>query len=154
MNGSPAPERESTVCRKYLPLFFKRSPAEKNMLHWYNVWEALPNVSRDNTVFSFKSNHPPVSREAITFKAELVPTREYPFSHLKLNTIRRFRGSNKNSTQSYHSYWLQLTKIIRVAPCENVSSVICGPRRPRSACTSAQSDKGLRCPLTESLDTS
>ena len=30
---------------------------------------------------------------------------------------------------------------------------ICGQRRPRSACASAQADHGLRCPLTESLDT-
>ena len=36
---------------------------------------------------------------------------------------------------------------------EKVSSVICGQRRPRSACASAQSDQDLRCPLTESLDT-
>ena len=30
---------------------------------------------------------------------------------------------------------------------------ICGQRKPRSACASAQSDQGLHCPLTESLDT-
>ena len=35
---------------------------------------------------------------------------------------------------------------------ENVSSGICEQRRPRSACASAQSDQGLHCPLTESLD--
>ena len=28
-----------------------------------------------------------------------------------------------------------------------------GQRRPRSACASAQYDQGLRCPLTDSLDT-
>ena len=39
------------------------------------------------------------------------------------------------------------------APCEKVYSGICGQRRPRSACASSQSDQGLRCPLTESLDT-
>ena len=39
------------------------------------------------------------------------------------------------------------------SPCKNVSSDICGQRRPRSACASAQSDQGLHCPLTESLDT-
>ena len=33
------------------------------------------------------------------------------------------------------------------------SSGICGQRRPRSACASAQSDQGLRCPQTESLNT-
>ena len=30
---------------------------------------------------------------------------------------------------------------------------IYGQRKPRSACASAQSDQGLHCPLTESLDT-
>ena len=30
---------------------------------------------------------------------------------------------------------------------------ICEQRRPRSACASAQSDQGLHCPLTESVDT-
>ena len=34
-----------------------------------------------------------------------------------------------------------------------VSSDICRQRRLRSACASAQSDQGFRCPLTESLDT-
>ena len=43
--------------------------------------------------------------------------------------------------KKYNSIW--------AAPCENVSSCICGQRRPRSA----QSDQGLHCPLTESLDT-
>ena len=38
-------------------------------------------------------------------------------------------------------------------PCDIVSSGICGQWRPRSACASAQSDQGLRCPLPESLDT-
>ena len=42
---------------------------------------------------------------------------------------------------------------IWAAPCKNVSSGICGQRRPRSACASAQSDQGLWYPLTESLDT-
>ena len=37
--------------------------------------------------------------------------------------------------------------------CENVSLDICGQQRPRSDCASAQSDQGLYCPLTESLDT-
>ena len=39
------------------------------------------------------------------------------------------------------------------APCKNVSSGICGQRRPRSACAFAQSDQGLHIPLTESLNT-
>ena len=30
---------------------------------------------------------------------------------------------------------------------------ICGQQMPRSACASAQSDQGLHCPITESLDT-
>ena len=37
--------------------------------------------------------------------------------------------------------------------CENVSLGIMRLQRPWSACTSAQSDQGLQCPLTESLDT-
>ena len=44
-------------------------------------------------------------------------------------------------------------RLVRAAPCENVSSSICGRRRPRSDCASAQSDQGLRCPLTELLVT-
>ena len=43
--------------------------------------------------------------------------------------------------------------IILAALCENLSSGICGQRKPRSDCASTQSDLGLRCPLTESLDT-
>ena len=43
--------------------------------------------------------------------------------------------------------------IIWATPCESVSSGMCGQRRPRSACASAQADQGLRCPLTDSLDT-
>ena len=46
-----------------------------------------------------------------------------------------------------------LSKDNQAVPCENVSSCICGQPRPRSACASAQSDQGLHCPLTESLDT-
>ena len=38
-------------------------------------------------------------------------------------------------------------------PFDYVSSGILGQRRPRSACASAQSDQGLCCPQTESLDT-
>ena len=37
-------------------------------------------------------------------------------------------------------------------PCENVSSDICGHRKPSSACASTQRDQGLRKPYTESLD--
>ena len=35
----------------------------------------------------------------------------------------------------------------------NESASICGQRRPRSACASAQSDKDIHCPLAVSLDT-
>ena len=38
-------------------------------------------------------------------------------------------------------------------PCENVTLGICGQRNPRSDCADAQSDLGLRSPLTETLDT-
>ena len=50
-------------------------------------------------------------------------------------------------------YLIYLFFFYWVAPYETVSSDICGQRRPRSACASAQSDQGLHCPLTESLDT-
>ena len=43
--------------------------------------------------------------------------------------------------------------MIRAVPCENVSTGICGQRMSRLDCASAQSDQGLRCPLTESLCT-
>ena len=36
---------------------------------------------------------------------------------------------------------------------ENGTYTICGQCRPRSACAIAQADLGLRCPLTESMDT-
>ena len=49
--------------------------------------------------------------------------------------------------------WSRDTHIILAAPCQNVSSGICGQRRPRSAYASAQSDQGLHCPLTELLNT-
>ena len=38
-------------------------------------------------------------------------------------------------------------------PLENVPSGVCEQQRPRSDCTSAQSDPGLCCSQTESLDT-
>ena len=56
-----------------------------------------------------------------------------------------------------HSVWsgssLFTYRINWNAPCKNVSSSMCGQQRPRSDCASAQSDQGLHCPLTESLDT-
>ena len=39
------------------------------------------------------------------------------------------------------------------APCINMTSDIGRQRRPKSACASIQSDQGLHCPLTESLNT-
>ena len=52
----------------------------------------------------------------------------------------------------YKSHFLELC-ITWAAPWEKVSLGICGQRMPRSACAFAQSDQGLHCPLTESLDT-
>ena len=40
--------------------------------------------------------------------------------------------------------------IIWAVPCENVSLA---QQRPRSACTSGQSDQSFLCPLTESMAT-
>ena len=40
-----------------------------------------------------------------------------------------------------------------MAAVRDASSGICGQRKPRSACASAQSDRGLCCPQTESLGT-
>ena len=52
------------------------------------------------------------------------------------------------------AYWqCAISGIKWAVPCENVSSGICGQRRSKSACASAQSDQGLPCPLPESLDT-
>ena len=50
-----------------------------------------------------------------------------------------------------HQYGV--TKWKWAAPGGNVSSEICGLRRARSACASAQSAKGNHCPLTIALDT-
>ena len=44
------------------------------------------------------------------------------------------------------------TDCIWAAPCENVSLGTCIKERPWSACTSRQSDQGLLCLPTESLD--
>ena len=44
------------------------------------------------------------------------------------------------------------SRVIWAEPCENVSSGICKQQKPRSACTSLQSDQGLHYLLTESLD--
>ena len=39
-----------------------------------------------------------------------------------------------------------------VCAMRKLFSGTCGQRRPRSDCASAQSDQGLHCPVTESLD--
>ena len=49
--------------------------------------------------------------------------------------------------------FLILQEHIWATPCQNVSLGFCQQRKPRSACTFAQSDQGLCCPLTDSLDT-
>ena len=41
----------------------------------------------------------------------------------------------------------------RALQCDNVFWGICAQQRPRSACAFAQSDQGIHCPVTESLDT-
>ena len=43
-------------------------------------------------------------------------------------------------------------KYIWAMSWENVSSGICRQRSPRSDCTSVQSDQGLLCPQTKSLN--
>ena len=57
-------------------------------------------------------------------------------------------------TDNYHTtlYVSKYSVIGWVRPCKKLSLVLCGQQRPRSACASAQSDQGLHCPLTESLD--
>ena len=46
-----------------------------------------------------------------------------------------------------------ICEIARFDVGRNMSSGICEQRRPRSNCASAQADQDLRCPQTESLDT-
>ena len=58
-----------------------------------------------------------------------------------------------NRLSSAINMMLDSVRVKRAAPYANVSLVICGQRMPRSACESAQSDQGLHCPLTQSLDT-
>ena len=50
------------------------------------------------------------------------------------------------------SYGGGLYKGMWAAQCENVSSGICGQRKPRSACASAQTDRDLNCSLLEWLN--
>ena len=62
-------------------------------------------------------------------------------------------SSIQNSTIHRRQRGIFFITIKWAALCENISSGICGQRRPRSACASALSDQGLHCPLKESLDT-
>ena len=48
---------------------------------------------------------------------------------------------------------VQIIIIMWAAPWENAYSGKCEQEGPRSACAFAQSDTGLHCQLTESLDT-
>ena len=61
----------------------------------------------------------------------------------ELKLILYDRALNRDEAQNYKL----------ASPCENLSSGICGQRRPWSDCADAQSEQGLYCPLTESLDT-
>ena len=48
---------------------------------------------------------------------------------------------------------MQYYDFVWAMSCENVPSGICGRRRPRSDCASAQSDQCLHSPLTKLFDT-
>ena len=48
---------------------------------------------------------------------------------------------------------IYLNRRVFIMPCENVLSGICGQRKLRSACATAQPDQGLQFPLQDSLDT-
>ena len=56
-------------------------------------------------------------------------------------------------TSDVNIEFYKLYQVIWGTQCKSVSSGIGGHRRPRSDCASAQSDQGLHCPLTESVDT-
>ena len=82
------------------------------------------------------------------FSEEDLCTQEQTESHNKSCLSCKICRKNYFIYQDFPSW-----NYIWAAPCENVSSVICGQRRPRPACAEAQADVGLRCPLTELLDT-
>ena len=72
-------------------------------------------------------------------------TREYGKSFILYtlkNSYMKFRSSNCICRLSYGP-----------SHAKKKSSDICGQRLQRPACTSAQSDQGLCCPLTELFDT-
>ena len=66
----------------------------------------------------------------------------------RVNTVHAFADN------SWKLSWNRSEKsYVWVAPCENMSSSMRGQRRPRSDCAFVQSNLGLPCPQTESLDT-
>ena len=67
--------------------------------------------------------------------------------------LRAGSQTKPSSWRKIDQMYIESTKHIWAEPSENGSSGICGQRRPRSDCADAQSDQGLCCPLTESLDT-
>ena len=68
------------------------------------------------------------------------------------NTILGIRLKKETNEIKYQALFPE--KIItKATPCKNVSSGICRQGRSRSACASAQSDQGLCCSLTESINT-
>ena len=108
------------------------------------------------------------------WKSDRFPTLVSPFSYDTLFFLSglHYEWKQRRSQVSWHHrstlYYIKLDihifniifcclfccfDIIWATPCENMSTGICGQRMPRSDCASAQSDQGLRCPLTESLDT-
>ena len=79
-----------------------------------------------------------------------------------VRTNRLNRGNNfvvDHSKLLYLNYSLfllyvsQLYIVSLAAPFQTMCPGTCGQWRPRSACASTQSEQGLRCPQTDSLDT-
>ena len=75
-----------------------------------------------------------------------------PFSR-SFKTFQFFSTVSCNDNKWKDLWIFLLFRFIWATPCENVSSGVSGQRRPRSTCTSVQSDQGLQCLLIESLDT-
>ena len=73
------------------------------------------------------------------------------FQYLWIRLTAKFLGL-RYSHIAYRSFSRFEKHCISTAPWEKVSLGICGQRRPRSDCASAQSDQGLRCPLIECID--
>ena len=98
----------------------------------------------------------------------LSPRGPYGFTHIKIPNMFHYPVQAKHlkfiakirtiickrPNQKVHFIYIKTTILIKwVEPCEKAFSSTYGQQRPRSACASAQSDQGLRCPLTESLVT-